>query len=299
MTKFLRLAGMALVCCASSVFATDTQWEVLQDAEQQCQKSGMAREIRLKSEVNSWGKYKVLTLDHFCTQIWNKGSYLILSVNDLISAKLGDQACQEKISTLLNLDSSREAREKLATMLHDVWQWANDLRDVSLCEVDTFSEHLPDGGRWVYRPIRSLDFEQKSTKLCLGLSQQQYNVLASERHHGNPWVNEVTDLLEVWDEKNIEPRLKSKAIDSTWNFKQEDLGVLSNIEGYQNDYWRTGKLRTIARTSASTLEPTEPCETKLSVEFVNINKPEEGFTVHDYEDPFGRHWNLVVRPRQS
>lgn len=299
MTKSLRLAGMVLVCCVSSVFATDTQWEVLREAERQCQESGMAREIQLKSEVNSLGKYKVLTLDHFRTQIWNEGSYLILSVNDLISAKLGDQACQEKISTLLNLVSSCETRKKLATMLRDVWRWANDLRDVSLCEVDTFSEKLPDGGRWVYRPIRSLDFEQKSTKLCLGLSQQQYNVLASERQHGNPWVNEVTGLLDEWKEKNIETGLKRKAIDSTWNFNQKDLGVLSNIEGYQNDYLRTEKLRTIAWTSASTLEPTEPCETKLSVEFVNINKPEEGFTVHDYEDPFGRHWNLVVRPRQS
>lgn len=306
MTKFSKFTQIVLMFgCASAAFSTDIQWEVLKDAEQQCQNSGMAREIQLKSEVNSPGKYKVLTPDHFCVRIWNNGAYLTLSVSDLINAKLGDQMAQGKISTLLSMECSRETRRKLTTMLHDVWKWANDLRDVSLCEVDPVSKNLPQDSQLVYRPIR-LDYwpfpsrtcEKKSTTLCLGMSQQQYNLLASKRGYGNSWVNEVSSLLELWDEKNIEPTIMHNAINSSLTFQSEDFDVLSKIGGYETAFWRTERLRTISRSSKSTLEPTEPCKTKPSVEFVNTNNPEAGFTVHNYEDPFGRHWNLVVRPKR-
>lgn len=301
MTKSLRLQAI-LMCCASGVFATDTQWEVLGDAHQ-LYESKLPREIRLKSEIDSLGRsYKVLTLDLFSVKVWSKGSYLTVSVADLIAARLGDRMAQERISTLISDDSFREERKRLGTVLRDVWHWANDLREVTLDQVDEGSEGLPEERRWIYRPIRSIDLKPKSTDFCLGMTPQQYDVLASEKGYGNSWVNEVDSLLGLWNTKQITSQLKDEAISGSadsFDFRKEDADILSQLPQYEKEYFRMERLRGIESMSESALEPTEPCETKRFFEFVDPNKPENGFTVHNYEDPFGRHWNLVVRPKKS
>lgn len=296
MKNLFRLVNIALVCCASGALATDTQWQVLRSAQQRCQELGEYREVSLGQCRDG---YKVLTPEHFSVQIFQSGEYLTVSVGDLINAKLGDILAQDKISALLDYKHSQEECKLLSKMLRDVWYWANDLKNVQPSEgTDVYHENFPDEYKWVYRPIRSIDFEHKRTSNCLALLQRQYDVLFSKEGYGTRWVNEVCELLE-WsaEQDRIESYLISAAITdgtSMWVLDPEVFAIFKEVDqNYLQDAHLKSRMLAASRKLKCKLERSFSSSGERRVEFAGKD-PEAGFIIHNYKDPFGRSWDIIA-----